>query len=130
MTFYGYIYINLKQNAVLNFFITVVLFIPVTLAAQAGLSVNGEPVTTDCVKIQSIDGTLDTVKAKRVTIYNAEIINNCLEIGIIIGNCKADIELITDHKLIESQSLKLNFLLKYKEPCFCEGNIAYSRTRC
>jgi len=46
-----------------------------------------------------------------------------LELGIIYGGCKANIELVTDNQPIESQSLKLYFLLKYIEPTLCKALI-------
>ncbi len=109
----------------LKIFIVIVSLIPGAITAQTDLFVNGELfiADSDCAKIQSIDGSLDTVKSKRVIIYNAEISNNCLEIGIVYGGCKANVELITDNKIIESQSLKLNFLLRYIESDVCTGTI-------
>lgn len=54
-----------------------------------------------------IDAKLDTLNNKLVKVYRTEISNNCFELGIIYGGCKANIELLTDNQLMESQSLKL-----------------------
>jgi hypothetical protein len=97
------------------------LFICVTdnLFAQNKLTVNGQAITFDCARVLPVD-ELDTIAFQRVKIYHAEINNNCLELGVTCGDCEANIELVTDNKLIESQSLKLNFLLRYdagSKPC-------------
>lgn len=99
------------------------LIMPKLFPAQNALLINGETLSADCFKIVTIDNRLDTLNTQRVKVYHAEINNNCLEIGIIYGGCKANIELVTDNQLIESQSLKLYFLLKYIEPTFCEALI-------
>ncbi len=89
------------------------------LFAQNKLTVNGQPITFDCAKIMTVD-ELDTIAFQRVKIYHAEINNNCLELGVTCGDCEANVELVTDNKLIEGQVLKLNFLLRYdanSKPC-------------
>ncbi len=63
---------------------------------------------------------MDTLTMPRVKIYHANITNNCLELGIFYGDCSANFELVTDGKLIETQNLTLNFLLRYdkdSKPC-------------
>jgi hypothetical protein len=95
----------------------------VNLRAQNKLTVNGEPITFDCAKVLSVD-EMDTLTMPRVKIYHADITNNCLELGIFYGNCPANFELVTDGKLIETQSLTLNFLLRYNKdskPCKAEN---------
>ena len=67
---------------------------------------------------------MDTLTMPRVKIYHAAITNNCLELGIFYGNCLANLELVTDGKLIETQDLTLNFLLRYDKdtmPCKTEN---------
>ena len=89
------------------------------LTAQNKLTVNGQAITFDCAKVLSVD-ELDTIAFQRVKIYHAEINTNCLELGVTCGDCDANIELVTDNKLVESQSLRLNFLLRYdanSKPC-------------
>lgn len=103
--------------------LTTYLIIPLLFQAQNELQINGQALTADCFKIITIDTKLDTLNNKRVKVYHAEINNNCLEIGIIYGGCHANIELITDNQLIETQSLKLHFLLRYIEPTLCEALI-------
>lgn len=93
------------------------------LRAQKNLTVNGEPISFDCAKIQTVD-EMDTLTMPRVKIYHAVITNNCLELGVFYGNCKSNFELVTDGKLIETQNLTLNFLLRYdedSEPCKVEN---------
>ncbi len=93
------------------------------LSAQKNLTVNGEPISFDCAKIVTVD-EMDTLTMPRVKIYHADITNNCLELGIFYGNCPANFELVTDGKLIETQDLTLNFLLRYdkdSKPCKAEN---------
>lgn len=111
------------RNILIKIRLIVCLILPFATFAQNGLLVNGEALSSDCFKIVTIENKLDTLNTHRVKIYHAEINNNCLEIGIIYGGCKANIELVTDNQLMESQSLKLYFLLKYIEPTFCEALI-------
>lgn len=92
------------------------------ITAQNKLTVNGEPVNSDCAKVQTVD-KMDTLTMQRVKVYHAEITNNCLELSIIYADCKANIELVTDNQLIETQTLKLNFLLKYIEPVKCKTTV-------
>lgn len=90
-----------------------------TLQAQKNLTVNDEPISFDCAKVLMVD-EMDTLTMPRVKIYHAVITNNCLELGIFYGNCPANFELVTDGKLIETQDLTLNFLLRYdkdSKPC-------------
>jgi hypothetical protein len=101
----------------------VISFFAICLAtgafAQNKLTVNGQPITFDCAKVVPVD-ELDTIAFQRVKIYHAEINNNCLELGVTCGDCEANIELVTDNKLVEGQVLKLNFLLRYdasSKPC-------------
>lgn len=96
--------------------------IPCNINAQNKLTVNGEPINSDCAKVQTVD-KMDTLTMQRVKVYHAEISNNCLELSIIYKNCNANIELVTDNQLIETQTLKLNFLLKYIEPVKCKATI-------
>lgn len=94
-----------------------------TLKAQKNLNVNGEPISFDCAKVLMVD-EMDTLTTPRVKIYHAVITNNCLELGIFYGNCPANFELVTDGKLIETQDLTLNFLLRYdkdSKPCKAEN---------
>ena len=93
------------------------------LSAQKNLTVNGEAISFDCAKIVTVD-EMDTLTMPRVKIYHAVITNNCLELGIFYGNCPANFELVTDGKLIETQDLTLNFLLRYdkeSKPCKAEN---------
>ncbi len=90
-----------------------------SLSAQKNLSVNGEPISFDCAKVQTVD-EMDTLTMPRAKIYHASITNNCLELGIFYGKAPANFELVTDGKLIETQDLTLNFLLRYdkdSKPC-------------
>ncbi len=111
------------RNLPLQIILMAYFILPFITFAQNELLVNGLPLSSDCFKIMSIDNKLDTLNIERVKVYHAEINNNCLELGIIYGGCKANIELITDNQLIETQSLKLYFLLRYIEPTFCEALI-------
>ncbi|MES2763690.1 MAG: hypothetical protein V4677_15855 [Bacteroidota bacterium] len=89
------------------------------LIAQNKLTVNGEAITFDCAKVLSVD-EMDTLTMPRVKIYHAEINNNCLELGVFAGDCPANLELVTDNRLIETNTLTLNFLLRYDKdavPC-------------
>lgn len=90
--------------------------------AQNTLLVNGETLSYDCAKIILVD-ELDTLKTDRVKIYHAEINNNCLELGIVYGDCNTNIELVTDNKLIESNTLKLYFLLRYINHTPCHATL-------
>ena len=99
-----------------------------TLSAQKNLTVNGEPISFDCAKVLMVD-QMDTLTMTRVKIYHAAITNNCLELGVFYGNCLANIELVTDGKLIETQDLTLNFLLRYdkdSQPCKAENKVNLS----
>lgn len=96
--------------------------LPCNITAQNKLTVNGEPVYSDCAKVQTVD-KMDTLTMQRVKVYHAEINNNCLELSIIYNNCNANIELVSDNQLIETQTLKLNFLLKYIEPVKCKTTV-------
>ena len=94
-----------------------------SLSAQKNVTVNGEPISFDCAKVQTVD-EMDTLTMPRVKIYHAAITNNCLELGFFYGNCPANFELVTDGKLIETQDLTLNFLLRYdkdSKPCKAEN---------
>jgi hypothetical protein len=92
-------------------------------AQKTGLLVNGELPDGNCSKIVVIDGRLDTINAMKVKIYNAEISDDCLEIGIIYGGCNVNVELVTDNKPVESQSLKLYFLLNYISSDLCKAQV-------
>ena len=83
-----------------------------TVSAQNKITVNGGAITFDCAKVLSEDN-MDTLTMPRVKIYHAEINNNCLELGIFVGDCAANLELVTDNKLVETTNLTLNFLLRY-----------------
>lgn len=111
------------RNIPAKFILMICFLFPLVTLAQKELLVNGQPLSSDCAKIMIADSKLDTLNIKRVKVYHAEITNNCLELSIIYGGCKANIELITDNQLIESQTLKLNFLLKYIEPTLCKALI-------
>ena len=111
------------RNKPAKYLLMFCFLLPVITLAQKKLLVNGQPVSSDCAKIMIADNKLDTLNIKRVKVYHAEITNNCLELGIIYGGCKANIELITDNQLIETETLKLNFLLKYIEPTLCKALI-------
>lgn len=111
------------KNIQVKILITLCLIFSFTTFAQSALLVNGQPINTDCSKIITIGNKLDTLNLQRVKVYHAEITNNCLELSIIYSDCNANIELVTDNQLIESQSLKLYFLLKYVEPVNCKATI-------
>lgn len=96
--------------------------LPSNITAQNTLTINGEPISVDCARVQSVD-KMNTLTMQRVKVYHAEITNNCLELGIIYNDCNANIELVTDNQLIETQTLKLNFLLKYIEPINCKTTV-------
>ena len=103
-------------------YLLLLYILPYSILAQNTLTVNGEPVNYDCAKIKTVD-KMDTLTMKKVKVYHAEISNNCLELSIIYNTCKANIELVTDNQVIDEQSLKLYFLLKYIEPILpCETN--------
>ena len=94
-----------------------------TISAQKNLTVNGEAISFDCAKVQTVD-EMYTLTLPHVKIYHAAITNNCLELGIFYGNCPANFELVTDGKLIETQDLTLKFLLRYdkdSKPCKAEN---------
>lgn len=107
----------------MKFLLILCQVLPFVTISQNELLVNGQSVGSDCTKIIIIDTKLDTLNTQRVKVYHAEITNNCLELGIIYAECNANIELVTDNQLIESQSLKLYFLLKYIEPVNCKATI-------
>lgn len=100
-----------------------IYLISFNLNAQKNVTVNGEAINFDCARVQTVD-EMDTLTMPRVKIYHAVITNNCLELGIFYGNCPANFELVTDGKLIETQDLTLNFLLRYdkdSKPCQAEN---------
>lgn len=100
-----------------------IYLLPFVISAQKNLTVNGEALNFDCAKVQTVD-EMDTLTMQRVKIYHAVITNNCLELGVFYGNCPANLELVTDEKLIETQDLTLNFLLRYdkdSKPCQAEN---------
>lgn len=103
----------------LSAFLSFVMCISAGLFSQNKLTVNGQPITSDCAKVMEVD-RLDTIAFERVKIYHAEINNNCLELGVTCGDCEANLELVTDNQLEENHALKLHFLLRYSEgskPC-------------
>ncbi len=99
--------------------LAIVFIVTGNLNAQTKLTVNGNAIGFDCEKIITVF-ELDTVTYRKIKIYNAEINNNCLELSVTCGACNANAELVTDNKLIENQTYKLNFLLRYDKdstPC-------------
>jgi hypothetical protein len=107
-----------------NFLLFICIYLlPFVLSAQKNITVNGEAITFDCAKVQTVD-EMDTLTMPSVKIYHALITNNCLEVSIFYGDCPANLELVTDGKLIETQGLTLNFLLRYdkdSKPCKAEN---------
>jgi hypothetical protein len=103
-----------------NLFLFLLLAAPV-FAQDPVITVNSIPADNSCMPIRTVQGSLDTMKGKWVGIYHAEIVGDCLELSIMYGGCKAEMEFVTDNMLLTSQSYKLNFLLKYAldatDPC-------------
>ena len=92
---------------------------PLLLSAQKNITINGDAIGFDCAKVITVD-EMDTLTMPKVKIYNASITGNCLELGVFYGDCPVNLELVTDNKLIETQNLELNFLLRYdkdSKPC-------------
>lgn len=85
------------------------------------ITVNSIAVDNSCMPIRTVQGRMDTMQGKWVGIYHAEIVGDCLELGIMYGGCKAEMEFVTNEELLTSQSYKMNFLLKYMmaatDPC-------------
>jgi hypothetical protein len=108
------------RSLLLKIIFSVWSLLPIIMGAQNELLLNGESLTTDCAKIVVSGSKLDTLNTQRVKIYHAEISNNCLEIGIVYNNCNANIELVTDNIIVETESLKLYLLLKYIETPKCK----------
>lgn len=63
--------------------------------------------------IRNVYGSLDTMHGKWVGIYHAEIVGDCLELSVLYGGCKAEMEFVTDNVVISSQSYRMRFLLRY-----------------
>jgi hypothetical protein len=80
------------------------------------ITINGIPAENTCMPIRTIRGSLDTMHGKWVGIYHAEIVGDCLELSIMYGGCKPDMEFVTDNEVFESRGNTLNCLLKYTIP--------------
>jgi len=96
--------------------------IAVKANAQTKLKVNGEAIGFNCARIITVN-ELDTLNYQKIKVYHAEINANCLELSVTCGACDANVELVTDNKLVEDQSFRLNFLLRYDNksvPCKTE----------
>lgn len=85
------------------------------------ITVNSVAVDNTCMPVRTVQGSMDTIQGKWVGIYHAEITGDCLELGIMYGGCRPEMEFVTDNMLLTSQSYKINFLLKYltaaTDPC-------------
>lgn len=96
------------------FYVLIALIASAPLFSQAPeITVNGIPAEDDCMYIRNVQGNLDTIQGKWVGIYHAEIVGDCLELSILYGGCKPEMEFVTDNTILSSQSNKLRFLLKY-----------------
>ncbi len=88
---------------------------------EPAIIVNSIPADNSCMPIRTVQGRMDTMQGKWVGIYHAEINGDCLELSIMYGGCKAEMEFVTNEELLTSQSYKMNFLLKYMmaatDPC-------------
>lgn len=80
------------------------------------ITINSVPAENSCMQIRTVRGSLDTMQGKWVGIYHAEIVGDCLELSIMYGGCKPEMEFITDNEVLESRGNKLNCLLKYTIP--------------
>ena len=85
------------------------------------ITVNSIPADNSCMPIRTVHGRMDTMQGKWVGIYHAEIVGDCLELSIMYGGCKAEMEFVTNEELLTTQSYKMNFLLRYMtaatDPC-------------
>lgn len=83
--------------------------------------VNSIAADNTCMPVHIVQGSMDTIQGKWVGIYHAEIVGDCLELSILYGGCKAEMEFVTDNVLLTAQSYKMIFLLKYMtaatDPC-------------
>ncbi len=102
------------------FCILSILCVAIPLFSQKDLIVNGLPVENTCMYIRTVQGSIDTMQGKWVGIYNAEINADCLELGILYGGCKPDMEFVTNG---EVQSSTLTFLLKYNSYDRCKDTL-------
>ncbi|MES2132502.1 MAG: hypothetical protein V4506_09135 [Bacteroidota bacterium] len=75
--------------------------------------VNSIAADNSCMPVHTVQGNMDTIQGKWVGIYHAEIVGDCLELSIMYGGCKAEMEFVTDDVLLTSQSYRMIFLLKY-----------------
>lgn len=93
---------------------TMLLLYGISAAAQApDIVINGVAADDNCMYIRTVHGSLDTMQGKWVGIYHAEIVGDCLELSIMYGGCKAEMEFVTDNTVITTQSYTMRFLLKY-----------------
>lgn len=77
------------------------------------ITVNSIAADNSCMPIRTVQGRMDTMQGKWVGIYHAEIVGDCLELSIMYGGCKAEMEFVTNEELLTTQSYKMNFLLRY-----------------
>jgi hypothetical protein len=105
-------------------FLTYFLLFPIYAFSQTQLQVNGQKIEFSCISANTVF-ELDTINYQKIRIYHAEINENCLELNFNYGNCNTEMELVTDEKIIETNSLNLYFLFRYAQnskPCK-ENNI-------
>lgn len=85
------------------------------------ITVNSIAADNSCMPIRTVHGRMDTMQGKWVGIYHAEIVGDCLELSIMYGGCKPEMEFVTNEELLTTQSYKMNFLLRYMtaatDPC-------------
>jgi hypothetical protein len=86
------------------------------LSSQIDVIVNGVAADSSCMYIRTVRGSLDTMRGKWVGIYHAEIVGDCLELSIMYGGCKPEMEFVTNNEVYESRGNTLNCLLKYLTP--------------
>jgi hypothetical protein len=97
-------------------FASAFLFLLLTTAGIAQtpeITINSVPIDNSCMSVRTLQGNMDTIRGKFVGIYHAEITGDCLELGIMYGGCKPEMEFVTDNNVLSSQSYRMRFLLKY-----------------
>lgn len=89
------------------------LLATVGLSQDPIITINSVAVDNSCMPVRTVQGNMDTIRGKWVGIYHAEITGDCLELDIMYGGCKPEMEFVTDNTVISSQSYKMRFVLKY-----------------
>ncbi|MBI3519325.1 MAG: hypothetical protein HY062_08200 [Bacteroidetes bacterium] len=84
------------------------------------LQINGIPVSdTKCAAIKVVK-TIPEISAGFICdIRDAQMIDDCLELMVVYGDCNGNLELMTDS--IVTADSKLHFKLRWIEPSFCKS---------